>query len=124
MPLVICLLLALQWGGTTYAWNSWRVMLCLVLFACLLLVWLYVQYRQGEKGALPLRIVRQRSIRSAMLFTFGINGSMFIIVYYVPIWFQAVKGVTAQQSGINFLACSGSMSAAAIMAGSLVSAGK
>nr|A0A3T0QHT2.1 RecName: Full=Varicidin biosynthesis cluster MFS-type transporer [Talaromyces variabilis]AZZ09609.1 major facilitator superfamily ORF1 [Talaromyces variabilis] len=124
MPLIICLLLALQWGGTTYAWNSWRVVLCLVLFTVLLVAWLYVQYRQGDGGALPLRIVRQRSIRSAILFTFGINGSMFIIVYYVPIWFQAVKDVTAQQSGINFLACSGSMSVAAIIAGTLVSTGE
>lgn len=49
---------------------------------------------------------------------------MFIIVYYVPIWFQAVKDVTAQQSGINFLACSGSMSVAAIIAGTLVSTGE
>ncbi|KAK2923206.1 hypothetical protein FoTM2_016728, partial [Fusarium oxysporum f. sp. vasinfectum] len=27
MPGVVCLLLALQWGGSTYAWSAWRVVL-------------------------------------------------------------------------------------------------
>jgi MFS family permease len=25
LPAVICLVLALQWGGSEYAWNSWRI---------------------------------------------------------------------------------------------------
>ncbi len=32
MPAVICLLLALQWGGTTYAWDSGRIIALFVLF--------------------------------------------------------------------------------------------
>lgn len=118
--MIICLLLALQWGGLAYSWNNWRIILCFVLFAVLLLAWFLVQYKQGEQGALPIRILRQRSMTGAMLFTLGINGSVFVIVYYVPIWFQAVKDVSPQQSGIYFLACSGSMSAAAILSGNLV----
>ena len=32
---VICLLLALQWGGSQYRWDSWRITLLLVSFAVL-----------------------------------------------------------------------------------------
>lgn len=35
LPLIICLLLALQWGGTQYAWSSPRIIVVLVLFAAL-----------------------------------------------------------------------------------------
>ncbi|KAF7552092.1 hypothetical protein G7Z17_g4552 [Cylindrodendrum hubeiense] len=84
MPFMICLLLGLQWGGTTYAWTNWR-----------------------------------RSVACSALFTLGMSGALFVIVYYVPIWFQAVRNTTAEQSGINFLTASGAMSVAAVVGGVL-----
>ncbi|KAJ0351106.1 hypothetical protein COL26b_001577 [Colletotrichum chrysophilum] len=121
MPLMVCFLLALQWGGTVYAWSNWRIILCLCLFGVLLIVWLYVQYRRGDEATLPVRLMRQRSVASGTLFMLGTNGTVFVIVYYVSFWFQAVKDVTAQQSGINFLASSLSVSVSAIASGFLVS---
>ncbi|KAK7451905.1 hypothetical protein Landi51_04567 [Colletotrichum acutatum] len=56
-----------------------------------------------------------------MLYTFGMSGSLFIITYYVPIWFQSVKDTTAVQSGINFLSATGGMAVSAISAGLLAS---
>ncbi|KAK2734115.1 major facilitator superfamily transporter [Colletotrichum kahawae] len=106
MPLMICLLLALQWGGTVYAWSNWRIILCLCIFGVLLIMWLYVQYRRGDEATLPVRLMRQRSVASGTIFMLGANGTVFVIVYYVSFWFQAVKDVTAEQSGINFLASS------------------
>lgn len=35
MPCIVCLMLALIWGGTKFAWNDWRVILLFVLFAVL-----------------------------------------------------------------------------------------
>ncbi|KAH6648934.1 major facilitator superfamily domain-containing protein [Truncatella angustata] len=121
MPCIVCLLLTLEWGGLTYPWGNWRIIVCLCLFVVLFLVWLYIQYVKGDDGTLPLRIVKQRSVVTGMVFMFGIAGSLFIVVYYVPIWFQAVKNTTAEQSGINFLATSGAMSISAVLAGILTS---
>ena len=121
MPCIVCLLLALEWGGVTYAWNSWRIILCICLFAVLILIWVYIQYTKGDNATLPLRILKQRSVASSMLFMFGAAGGMFVIVYYVPIWFQSVKDTTAEQSGINYLAATGAMSFTAILSGALVS---
>lgn len=121
MPCIISLLLALEWGGLTYAWSNWRIILCLVLFGVLLLVWLYIQYAKGDRGTLPLRIVRQRSVAAGMMYMLGSSGALFIITYYVPIWFQSVKGVPAEKSGINFLAASAAMTVSAVLSGILVS---
>jgi hypothetical protein len=121
MPCMVSLLLALQWGGTTYAWGSWRVILLLCFFAVLFPAWLYVQYRRGDAATLPLRIARQRSVASGVVFTTGTGGSLFVIIYYVPIWFQAVKDTTAEQSGVNFLAAAAPLSLMTMVVGALVS---
>ncbi|KAI4595162.1 hypothetical protein KJ359_007137 [Pestalotiopsis sp. 9143b] len=122
MPCIICLLLALEWGGLTYAWSNWRIILCLVLFGVLILVWLFIQYVKGDRGTLPLRIVRQRSVAASMVYMLGSSGALFVITYYVPIWFQSVKGVSAEKSGVNFLAASAAMTVSAVLSGILTSA--
>lgn len=120
IPSLVSLLLALQWGGFTYAWDSWRVILCFVVFSVVILVWFYLQYRRGDAATLPLRIARQRSIAAGMLYLLCATGSLFIIVYYVPIWFQSVRRLSAEDSGVNFLAVMGAMTVSVISSGILV----
>lgn len=121
MPSIVCLLLALQWGGLKYPWGNWRVILCLVIFAVLIVVWFYIQYRRGDEATLPLRILKQRSIASGVAFALCSSGTLFVIVYYVPIWFQSVQSASAEKSGINFLASTAAMSVTAVLSGVLVS---
>ncbi|KPI45690.1 putative HC-toxin efflux carrier TOXA [Cyphellophora attinorum] len=102
IDIVVCLL-ALQWGGSKYPWSNWRIILCLVLFGLLTLVWLYIQYYMKDNATVPWRIVSQRSVASATWFAFCLGGSFFILVYWLPIWFQAIKGVSAFKSGIMCL---------------------
>ncbi|KAI4089188.1 MAG: hypothetical protein LQ344_005568 [Seirophora lacunosa] len=103
IPAIVCLLLALQWGGTEYAWSNGRVIALFVVFGLLIIVFTFVQFRQGENATLPIRIVKQRSIAAAAWFIFCLGGSFFILIYFVPIWFQAIKGVSATKSGIMVL---------------------
>jgi MFS family permease len=124
MPFLVCLLLALQWGGTTYAWSNWRVILCLCLFGLLFIAWIYIQYAKGDNATLPARIIRQRSVGCGLLFSLCTCSSMFVVSYYGPIWFQVVKDTTAEQSGINFLAALGPLIVASFAAGALVSISK
>ncbi|OIW34274.1 DHA14-like major facilitator [Coniochaeta ligniaria NRRL 30616] len=100
MPGIICLLLALQWGGTQYAWNSWRIILLFVLFAVLIAAFLFNQYKQQDKATVPPRIFFKRSVWSASLYSFSVGAAFLGAVFYLPIWFQAVKGASAVHSGI------------------------
>ncbi|KAK4129911.1 MFS general substrate transporter [Trichocladium antarcticum] len=100
MPAIICLLLALQWGGTVHAWGSWRVVVLFVLFAVLIAVFVFVQYRQQDLATVPPRILLQRSVWSSGLYIMAIGGAFLGAVYYLPLWFQAVKGASAMRSGI------------------------
>lgn len=103
MPAIICLLLALQWGGTEYPWNSGRIIALFVVFGVLIITFIYIQWRQQENATVPPRIIGQRSVLASSIFVFGLGSSFFIMVYYIPIWFQAVLGASAIESGIRNL---------------------
>ncbi|OJD23946.1 hypothetical protein ACJ73_04698 [Blastomyces percursus] len=120
-PGMICLLLALQWGGTTYEWNSARVIVLLVVFGLLLLAFMGVQAWNKEYASVPGRIAMQRSMLAGVYYTICTGGHMLVVLYYLPIWFQAIKGVSAVNSGINILPTMISVGVGGIVAGALVS---
>ncbi|KIX00332.1 uncharacterized protein Z518_10471 [Rhinocladiella mackenziei CBS 650.93] len=102
VDIVVCLL-ALQWGGSTYAWSNWRIILCLTLFGVLTITFVIVQYFMKEFATIPFNIIKQRSVASATWFAFALGGAFFVLIYWVPIWFQAIKGASAFKSGIMCL---------------------
>lgn len=104
LPGIICLLLALQWGGSTYAWSDGRIIALLVLFVVLIVAFVVVQIVRQEGATVPPRIFMQRSILAGVLYTLGAGSAMMIFVYYIPIYFQAIQGVDAVESGVRNLA--------------------
>ncbi|CAK7243483.1 MAG: hypothetical protein STHCBS139747_005008 [Sporothrix thermara] len=122
VPSIISLLLALQWAGSTYAWRSWRIIVLMVVFGLCFVAWLAVQLRAGDAATLPLRIVRNRSMAAGMLYMFCTMGLLYPLMYYVPVWFQAVRGVSAQQSGVDILAMTVPTAVVAFAAGFLTTA--
>ncbi|KAH8698979.1 major facilitator superfamily domain-containing protein [Talaromyces proteolyticus] len=101
VPSIICLLFTLQWGGTTYAWNSGPIIALFVVFGVTLLAFIASQAWLGEGGTVPPRIAKQRTIFASSLFTFCLAGTFFLLSYFIPIYFQAVKGDSALKSGID-----------------------
>ncbi|KAK8044769.1 hypothetical protein PG993_004793 [Apiospora rasikravindrae] len=99
----VCLLLALQWGGLQYSWSNGRIIALLVVFGVAIVVFCALQAWMGHDATVPARIASQRSIAFASLFGICCGGSFFIVTYYVPLWFQAIKNDTPVQAGIHFL---------------------
>ena len=103
LPCIICLLLALQWGGVTYSWSSARIVALLVLAGVLFVTFIVVQWWQGDNATVPGRIFINRSIIAGSWFSFCSGGAMQTLFYFLPIWFQAIEHVSAVESGIRFL---------------------
>ena len=117
LPGIVCLLLALQWGGSTYAWHDARIIILLVLAGILLILFIGIQIWKQEAATVPPRILKQRSIAAGFTFSFCGGAAMLVMVYYLPVWFQAIKGVDAVQSGINTLPFLIATGLSAMMAG-------
>ncbi|KAL9126067.1 MAG: hypothetical protein Q9217_004825 [Psora testacea] len=103
IPAIVCLLLALQWGGSKYEWSNGRIIALLVIFGILAIAFGLVQVWQQENATVPPRILKQRSILSATWYSACLGASFFVLIYYIPIWFQAIKGTSATESGIRNL---------------------
>lgn len=97
------LLLALQWGGNRNPWNSATTIGLIVGFAIMISLFTLWQWYQKEEASIPPRIMKQRSVYSAAAVVFFGLGSVQIIAYYIPMWFQVIKGISPEQSGIRFL---------------------
>ncbi|KAK6342041.1 hypothetical protein TWF730_001523 [Orbilia blumenaviensis] len=98
VPGVVCLVLAMQWGGQKYDWNNGRVIALLVLMSVLLVGFAAVQVFLPKTATLPTRIFKQRSVVSGFWQTLCIGS-----IYFLPLWFQTIKGVSAVDSGIRIL---------------------
>ncbi|KAI0201090.1 major facilitator superfamily domain-containing protein [Astrocystis sublimbata] len=103
IPAVISLLLALQWGGLELPWNDRRVIALLTLGIFLGLVFILVQAFLPNTATIPPRIFMQRSILAGFWTTVVLGSQMIIFVYFLPVWFQAIQGVSAVDSGIRLL---------------------
>ncbi|KAL8694157.1 MAG: hypothetical protein Q9218_001154 [Villophora microphyllina] len=103
MPAIICLLLALQWGGAKYEWSNGRIIALFVIFGILVTGFIVMQFVGGDNATIPIRIFKQRSVAAAAWYIFCLGGSFFVLIYFLPIWFQAIKGVSATKSGIMVL---------------------
>jgi MFS family permease len=101
IPSILCLILALQWGGSTYAWSAPKIIGLLVTFAILFIVFIAVEVLTPETAIAPTRVVLNRSIAGSMTLMFLISGGMMSVIYYLTIWFQAAKGDSATHAGIS-----------------------
>lgn len=103
-PGLICVLIALQYGGTIWPWSDGRVIALLVVGVVLLLGFAIVQLIMKDNGTIPPRILRQRSIAAAAVVSIGIGATLIITTFYLPIYFQAIKGMSAAAAGVRILA--------------------
>ncbi|KAJ9302642.1 hypothetical protein DTO271G3_16 [Paecilomyces variotii] len=101
-PATACLLIALQWGETTYPWADVRVIVLFVLSGVLAVIFLIVEFWLGDSAMLPRRFSK-RNVWCAVWFCFCGNGAAVVLTYYLPIWFQRVQGDTPVLSGVHTL---------------------
>ncbi|KAE8344598.1 hypothetical protein BDV24DRAFT_171614 [Aspergillus arachidicola] len=100
LPGVICLLLALQWGGSAYPWNNGRIIALFVLAGLLFITFIVIEYISGDRATVPGRVFSNRNVWGSALFGSCVTAGFFLLLYYIPIWLQAVKGASAIKSGI------------------------
>ncbi|KAM9879568.1 major facilitator superfamily transporter [Verticillium dahliae] len=103
MAAIICYILCLQYAGQTEAWNSSTVIGLLVGFILLYVAFAAWEYFQGERAMLVPRLLKVRPVGVSCAYTFFFSGSYFLIIYYLPIYFQSVNGVTPTMSGVRNL---------------------
>ncbi|KAI5861394.1 putative MFS transporter [Durotheca rogersii] len=100
---LICLTLALQWGGQTKPWDDGSVIATLVLCLALTIIFVVVEELQGARAMIPLRLLKPRMTWANALYSYVSNSALYQIMFYLPIFFQSIHGQSAITSGVNTL---------------------
>ncbi|KOS48162.1 hypothetical protein ACN38_g938 [Penicillium nordicum] len=122
LPSVICFLLALQWGGTTYPWANGRIIALFVISGVLVIAFVVVQVWLKTNATVPPHIFNQRSIISGVVFAICVGGGLISMLYTLPLWFQGVRGTTAVKSGIDTIPMVLALVVGAILSGGIITA--
>lgn len=103
VPSMTCLFVVLGWAGIKYPWSDPKVIGLLVTFAVLFALFVFDQYKKQDRAVLPPRIIKQRVVIAAFLFSVCCNSNLDIIAYYMPTYFQVVRGFSPAKSGYMML---------------------
>lgn len=117
IPMIVMVLLALQWGGHQYAWKSATVIGLFCGAAVMIAIFLAWEYHKGDDAMIPFSVVLQRSILLSCLFSACMFGAYIINIYYMPEWFQVIKGASPLHSGVMTLPAVGSQVASSLISG-------
>jgi EmrB/QacA subfamily drug resistance transporter len=85
-------------SGHLYGWVSPQVGLLLLIAAVFLTLFLLVE-RRAREPIIPLDLFRDRSYAATNIATFLVAVALFAAVIYLPRYYQAVRAVSATQSG-------------------------
>ncbi len=95
--------LALEYTMQDMAWSSARIIGLLAGSGAASIAFFGWQRWKGDAALMPPRIVRQRTVAASCGMAFMIYAALINLTYFLPVWFQAVRGVSAIQSGINMI---------------------
>lgn len=103
---VSMLLIALQFGGTSqrYSWHSANIIGLLAGAGIVMCIFVGWQFHMQEAALIPPRLfTSSRNISLICASSFFANGAFQCIIYWLPIWFQAVLGASPTSSGVKYL---------------------
>ncbi|KAF2096360.1 DNA repair protein RAD50 [Rhizodiscina lignyota] len=98
---IVCLLLAFQWGGVTKKWSDGNVIGTLVAAGVIIIIFICWEIWLGERALMVPRLLKQKTISLGLVYQLFNNAGFFVLLYYLPIYFQVVSGVSAAESGVR-----------------------
>jgi hypothetical protein len=97
---IICFILAVEYGGQKKPWKSSTVIGLLVGSALIWVAFTVWEYCNDERAMLQRRLFVYRFVWQPSAFQFFFASSYFVLLYYLPIYFQSVDNRSAIASGV------------------------
>ncbi|KAL9036194.1 MAG: hypothetical protein Q9214_006245 [Letrouitia sp. 1 TL-2023] len=118
---VTAILLALAWAGTKHPWGSWRTIVPLILGFLGLFGFVAIQWSgYVDEPTTPPQLFSNRTSIAVFVMAF-VHGLLLLwVIYFLPVYFQAVLGSTPTRSGVQIFPIATTIAPAAAIAGVLV----
>lgn len=119
VPTAVCLILALQWGGVSRAWDDELILTLLASAGALFLAFALSQALKGDRAMIPPRLLCRRCVVLGSATSFFTSASLYVFGFFLPIYFQAVRGADPLESGVMYLPSAAALALAVLAAGPL-----
>jgi len=99
---VFTMLLGLD-SGSNNSWSATITIVSLCISFPLFILFLFVEFKFAAEPFAPRRIVLDRSLIACYLCNFFSFAGWLSVLFYLPLFFQAVDGLSASQAGARLL---------------------
>ncbi|MFD8499622.1 MDR family MFS transporter [Amycolatopsis sp. NPDC059657] len=113
-------LLAVQWGGQSYPWGSWQVLLP-ALGGLVLLVAFVLWERRAVEPILPIRLFRDRTFSILNLGSLLLGMVFSGLLIYLTVFVQLAQHVSPTDAGLSMLPLTLSMVGTSVLTGMMAS---
>lgn len=123
--LIISITMAICFGGVLFPWNSSRIIALLVL--SFVLLWLFLAQQHWaiattpERRMFPMHFLKSSTMVVLFVELACCATNVFVPVYFLPLYFQFVKGDSAIIAGVRMLPYVVSQSVVGVLSGFFVS---
>ncbi|GAA4555733.1 MDR family MFS transporter [Planotetraspora kaengkrachanensis] len=117
---VSCLLLYLDWAGSEFGWTAPGSLALIAGFVALAALFVLVELRAAEP-IIPMRLFRNAIYSVGNAYTFLAGLAMFGGLIFLPVYLQAVQGMSPTRSGLALLPAVFGIFSTAMTSGQLMS---
>ncbi|KAI8085890.1 major facilitator superfamily domain-containing protein [Gilbertella persicaria] len=100
---VVCLVLGLSWGGTTYPWHSATIVALLCVAGVLLVFFGFYEHSMAQDPMIPRGIFTNRSTLLILIAAFCYGGCFQSLMTYVPLYLSVIRKEDAMASNLELL---------------------
>ena len=118
---ITCVLIPVTWGGVMYPWASWHTLTPLLVGAVTLLSFVAYEAYVAVNPMIPLTIFQTRSLLVSYIGTATHGLILSCGLYYLPFYFQGVKGYSPIISGVALFPVTFTVIPGAMMTGVVIS---
>lgn len=110
-------LIPITWGGVMYSWASWRTLVPLLIGAAGLVVFCFYEKYLAPEPLLRLSVFSNRTANIAYLTTTLHGLILWCLLYYQPLYFEAVKGYKPVIAGVALFPATFTVAPLAVVTG-------
>ncbi|KAK5941359.1 hypothetical protein PMZ80_006637 [Knufia obscura] len=94
-------LIPITWGGVMYDWTSWRTLVPLILGLAGIAAFIFYELYIPSEPLIPRSLFSNRTLNLGWLFATLHGIILWCMLYYQPLYFEAVKGYKPIIAGVS-----------------------
>ncbi|OBT64516.1 hypothetical protein VE03_05289 [Pseudogymnoascus sp. 23342-1-I1] len=113
-------MMGMSWGGVQYAWSSWHTLVPIIIGLFGFVAFYFYEDRIAVEPVVSTRVFKNVNLASAYLQTVIHSLIVMSFVYYLPLYYEGVKGFNTTITGVAIFPETFTVAPAAVITGIMI----